>query len=915
MNKETPLVATRAALYLRVSTTRQAEHDVSIPDQKRQGEAYCLSRGYQLIDTFVEPGASATNDRRPEFQRMIEAGTSKPAPFDIVVVHSFSRFFRDHFELEFYVRKLAKNGVKLVSITQEMGDDPMHVMMRQIMALFDEYQSKENGKHVMRALKENARQGFWNGALPPIGYRIVAAEQRGAKTKKKLEIDPLHADTVRLIYRLALEGNGTSGPMGVKAIVSHLNARRIFTRDGGRWGIGQLHRILTRRTYIGEHEFNKRSKTKELKPVSEIVTVPVPPLIDLETFDAVQAHLKARNPKVTPPRVVSGPTLLTGICFCEKCGGAMTIRTGKGGRYRYYTCSIKARQGETGCSGRSIPMEKLDTIVACHIEDRLLQPDRLEEVLASVLDRRHERAERRQEHIGELNRRAAETDLRLKRLYDAIESGVADLSDPALKDRITGLKALRDQAQVDAERAQAMLESSGNQAVTPATVRRFADVARQRIRIDGGGYRRDHLRAFAQRVEVGEAEVRIMGSKGELLRTLTAVSGGKSAGIGVPSLGLKWRSGRDSNPRYAFDVYSLSRRAPSTTRPPLRRNPIVAVSGVNRVHIPSHWRRLPIARQRTRQGVLYFLAQQLFDRLMTLCRRAALLAPFIAILPLAAADAADPPATPSAVVAQAPASAWRAVPAQDLLVMTIEGGKRVVIQLAPQFGPRHVANIRALATAHWWDGTSINRVQDNYVVQWGDATEKKPLPAGLAPTSPADYVQPLGGMKAKLTPLPYPDPYARATGFIDGWPVAIDGDAAWLPHCYGMIGVGRNMSPDAGTGAELYTVIGQAPRQLDRNIAVVGRVVEGMTALTSLPRGSGELGFYTDAERKLPIVSVRLASDLPQAEQPHVQVMDTGSASFADYLRLRANRKDDFYDRPAGGVDLCNAPVPVRLAP
>jgi site-specific DNA recombinase len=174
----------RAALYLRVSTARQAEHDVSIPDQKRQGEAYCEARGYQLVETFVEPGASATNDRRPEFQRMIEAGTSKPAPFDVVVVHSFSRFFRDHFELEFYVRKLAKNGVKLVSITQEMGDDPMHVMMRQIMALFDEYQSKENAKHVMRALKENARQGFWNGSLPPIGYRVVAAEQRGAKSRR-----------------------------------------------------------------------------------------------------------------------------------------------------------------------------------------------------------------------------------------------------------------------------------------------------------------------------------------------------------------------------------------------------------------------------------------------------------------------------------------------------------------------------------------------------------------------------------------------------------------------------------------------------------------------------------------------------------------------------------------------------------
>ncbi|MCO5132087.1 MAG: recombinase family protein [Xanthobacteraceae bacterium] len=538
-------VPLRAALYLRVSTARQAEHDVSIPDQKRQGEAYCDARNLQLVETFIEPGASATNDRRPEFQRMIEAGTSKPAPFDVVVVHSFSRFFRDHFELEFYVRKLAKNGVKLVSITQEMGDDPMHVMMRQIMALFDEYQSKENAKHVMRALKENARQGFWNGSLPPIGYRTVAAEQRGAKVKKKIEIDPLHADTVRLIYRLALEGDGTTGQMGVKNIVSYLNSRRIFTRDGGRWGIGQVHRILTRRTYMGEHEFNKRSKTKELKPVSEIVTVPVPPIIDKETFDAVQKLLKARNPKVMPARVISGPTMLTGLIHCAKCGGAMTIRTGKGGRYRYYACSMKARQGPTACEGMAVPMEKLDDLVADHLEQQLLQPERLETVLAAALDRREEHAERRREHIAELSKRAAESELRLKRLYDAIEAGVADLDDPALKDRIDGLKAIRDQAKADADRAQGMLQNSGQKAVTPQMLRKFATTARERIRLESGGYRRDHLRALAQRVEVAEGEVRIMGSKSRLLQTLVAGSGVNS----VPTQGLKWRRGRDSNPR------------------------------------------------------------------------------------------------------------------------------------------------------------------------------------------------------------------------------------------------------------------------------------------------------------------------------------------------------------------------------
>lgn len=538
-------------LYLRVSTARQAEHDISIPDQRKQGEAWCAARGYQLVETFVEAGATATNDRRPEFQRMIEAGTEKPAPFDVVVVHSFSRFFRDHFELEFYVRKLAKNGVKLVSITQEMGDDPMHVMMRQIMALFDEYQSKENAKHVLRAMNENARQGFWNGALPPIGYRIVAAEQRGSKIKKKLEIDPLHADTVRMIYRLFLEGDGAKGPMGVKAIATHLNERRHFTRDGGRWGLAQIHAILTRTTYIGEHRFNTRShKNREKKPEAEVSIMAVPALIERSMFDAVQARLKSRNPMVTPARVTNGPTLLTGICFCDKCGGAMTLRTGKGssgGMYRYYTCSTKARQGETGCKGRSIPMDKLDHLVASHLEDRLLQPERLGSILSGLLDRRQERSERRREHLAELNRRVTETDQRLNRLYDAIESGVADLDDAGLKDRIANLKALRDQATADADRTRATLENSGSNAVTPDMIDTLASAARNKMRVEGGGYRRDHLRAFAQRIEVADKEVRIMGSKSELLHALVAASSVETAGNGVRSSVPKWRTRHDSN--------------------------------------------------------------------------------------------------------------------------------------------------------------------------------------------------------------------------------------------------------------------------------------------------------------------------------------------------------------------------------
>src|ERR1700684_3405690 len=197
-------VPVRAALYLRVSTGRQADNDLSIPDQRRQAKGYCTSRGWEIVADFVEPGATATDDRRPEFQRMIDAATTKPPAFDVVLVHSFSRFFRDQFQLEFYVRRLAKNGVRLISITQELGDDPMSNMLRQIMALFDEYQSQENAKNTLRAMTKNARQGFWTGALPPIGYRTAAGEQRGHRIKKTLEIDPFQAETVRLIFRLGL---------------------------------------------------------------------------------------------------------------------------------------------------------------------------------------------------------------------------------------------------------------------------------------------------------------------------------------------------------------------------------------------------------------------------------------------------------------------------------------------------------------------------------------------------------------------------------------------------------------------------------------------------------------------------------------------------------------------------------------
>ena len=291
--------------------------------------------------------------------------------------------------------------------------------------------------------------------------------------------------------------------------------------------------------------------------------------------------------------------------------------------------------------------------------------------------------------------------------------------------------------------------------------------------------------------------------------------------------------------------------------------------------------------------------------------RRLLLIPALALI----AAAPKPPVTPSEIIAAAPESAWQAIPADDLLVMDLKKGGRIVIQLAPSFAPVHVANIRALAKAQWWDKAAIYRVQDNYVVQWGKNESTDPLPAAVVAKPPAEYARPTEGLA--IHPLGYPDAYAPGAGFAAGWPIGYDSKSgtANLVHCYGYVGVGRDLDPDTGTGGELYAVIGHAPRHLDRNIAVVGRVISGIEAMSSLPRGTEALGFYKERTQDVPIASVRLASDIPAGERPSFQYMDTNSAAFADYVRARANRKDDFFIRPAGGVDLCNASVPIRRTP
>lgn len=296
-------------------------------------------------------------------------------------------------------------------------------------------------------------------------------------------------------------------------------------------------------------------------------------------------------------------------------------------------------------------------------------------------------------------------------------------------------------------------------------------------------------------------------------------------------------------------------------------------------------------------------------------RRPALLALALACFLPTLATAATPYRSAQQILEASPDSDWRTPDTANLLVMNLAAGQ-VVIELAPAFAPQHVANIQTLAHEHFWDGESIYRAQDNFVVQFGDADADdaaKAKPLGSAKRKlPAEFQRDSKGLK--VTVLPDRDGWADQTGFVDGFAVGQDkaDGKTWLAHCYGALGAGRNNEEDSSIGAELYVVTGQSPRQLDRNITVVGRVLKGMELLSALPREPAPMGFYADAAQRTPITSIQRVSDLPEAQRPTLQVLRTDSKTFIDTVEARRNRVDDFYKRAAGHIDLCNIPVPVR---
>jgi DNA invertase Pin-like site-specific DNA recombinase len=238
--------------YIRVSTDRQAKADLSMPDQEAAIRQFARQIGLE-VGAIYQDSMSGTRADRPGLMAMLDAvDTAKARPVAIIV-HSLSRIFRDAVELGLLVRTWKKKKVNLLSVTQEFGEGEAAELMLGIVALFDQHQSLETAKHVRRTMVQSAREGYWNGATAPYGYKTVSAGEKGGRQKKVLAIDPVEAEIVRDIFDLRLSGLGDGSTLGVKRIVEHLNAAGIRTRGGALWGVGAIHQILTRTTYVGRH--------------------------------------------------------------------------------------------------------------------------------------------------------------------------------------------------------------------------------------------------------------------------------------------------------------------------------------------------------------------------------------------------------------------------------------------------------------------------------------------------------------------------------------------------------------------------------------------------------------------------------------------------------------------------------------
>ena len=537
----------RVVLYARVSTQRQAEQDLSIPDQFHQLEEYCRRNQHEIIERFHDPGASATDDNRPGFQEMIGYALDRSNGVEAVLVLTTSRFFREAMGARIYKQRLKKDGVRVVSITQEVSDDPTGTFVEGIFELQDQYESQINGFHTLRGMKENARQGNFNGSRPPFGYQVETFDGPGGKPKRRLTPDPVEAETVRFIFRAYVDGiDGRR--MGTKKLTEYLNENRHLARGGKQWTKMRVQERLADSTYIGEHYFNRfDSRSRKEKPRSEWILISVPPIIDEELWNrAVELRRENRPSKRRPPAVTGSPVLLTGLLYCGRCGARMTLETAKSGRYRYYNCATYTRKGKNSCPGRRVRQDELDQAVLEHLAGRIFTKERIRAIVRELATEIGKLRRSNKERVTALQARIQDVRMRIRRQYEAIESGAVDMT--LVGDRLRELKLEEADLSDQIERCQ------GPSALPlylfkEESLQSIGENLRQTFLTPDGGVAKRYLDLFVRRIEIDGDEVMIETNVAALLEEglQNGKMGTANHEVAVPTFGIGWLPGPDSN--------------------------------------------------------------------------------------------------------------------------------------------------------------------------------------------------------------------------------------------------------------------------------------------------------------------------------------------------------------------------------
>ena len=525
----------RVAIYARCSDAKQAERDLSIPAQIDEARRWASSNRCEVVHEYIEPGESARTDDRPAFQQMIEDAGRKPRPFDVVLVWKFNRFARSRKDSVGYKYKLRRRGVRVVSINEPISDDPVGRMVEGVLESLDEFYSDNLAEDVMRGMRKNAEMGFFNGGVPPVGYRVRHTE--GARSGRGvLEPDPEYGPIVKRIFASCLAGEGS------KNVASSLNEDGFSTPRGKPWRTQGVLNVLRNEVYTGTRVWGKEAKARYSGEPPEPVRVAGAhaPLVSVEDFQRAQAMVAARSRRRVHPRRLGRRYLLSGLLVCSACGKAYIGHAAKSGKVHYYGCGTKIRSGAAACSGKLLNVKRAEATVADELRRLVLTPEHVAELVEMVNEELANRGEAADEELGPLDAQYADARRRLERLYDAVETGKVDMDD--LGPRIRHWRARTDE--ITARRAALREQSSAPRAlgIDAETIAAYVEGMRDLLARGSLDQRRAFLRAWIKRIDVDGPKLTIHytfphmpgGPGGDLLGT------GGDEGAGGPGSGGAW---------------------------------------------------------------------------------------------------------------------------------------------------------------------------------------------------------------------------------------------------------------------------------------------------------------------------------------------------------------------------------------